>query len=93
MAYALHRRPAIDTDEPLPLPTLNPTVLSAIRLHCAAHPNAADTVEGVHGWWLAELVCSVDDVQLALDHLVGLGELDKRTLVDGTEIFFAISAS
>jgi hypothetical protein len=47
----------------------------------------------VHRWWLAELACSLDEVQLVLDHLVGTGELDKRTLVDGTEIFFAMNVS
>ena len=71
----------------------NATVLSAIRRHCAAHPNAADTVDGVQRWWLAQIACSLADVQHALDYLVGTRELDKRTLVDGTEIFFATTGS
>lgn len=70
---------------------VNTRVLLAIRLHCAAFPNAADTVEGVHRWWLAELACPLDDVQLVLDHLVGRGELEKHTLADGTEVYFAVS--
>jgi hypothetical protein len=79
-----------DADGPLAPATLNAAVLSTIRRHCAAHPNAADTVDGVHRWWLAGLACPLDDVRAALEHLVATGELDRRTLVDGTEIFFAV---
>lgn len=63
-------------------------MLSTIRQYCASHPNAADTLDGVLRWWLADLACSLDDVRAVVAHLVATGELDRRTLVDGTEVFF-----
>jgi hypothetical protein len=58
-----------------------------IRHHCLAHRNAADTVEGVRRWWLADLVCTLEDVAETLDRLVEAGELARRTLADGSVIY------
>jgi hypothetical protein len=60
---------------------------SGIRRYCAAHPRAADTSEGVRRWWLADLACSVEDVELALAELVKSGEIVERTLADGRVLY------
>lgn len=59
-----------------------------LRRYCAKHPNAADTVEGVQRWWLADLACSRDDVELALRALVEGGVLAERRLLDGSIVYF-----
>lgn len=63
-------------------------VRRAIRRYCADHPNAADTVDGVHKWWLADLVATRSDVERALRGLVVLGELGERTMPDGSVLYF-----
>ena len=60
---------------------------SGIRRYCASHPKAADTSEGVRRWWLANLACSIDDVELALAKLVERGELMERALADGRVLY------
>jgi hypothetical protein len=62
-------------------------VQRAIRRHCARHPSAADTVDGVHQWWLGDLVCTRDDVEDALRAMVALGELGERRLSDGRILY------
>lgn len=69
---------------------LNTRVVDAIRRHCAAHPHAADTLDGVHRWWLADERCSLAEIRAAIAHLVARGELEHRTLADGTEVYFAV---
>jgi hypothetical protein len=59
----------------------------AIRRYCAQHPNAADTVEGVRRWWLADLLCSREEVERALAELVARGEVIERSLADGTILY------
>jgi hypothetical protein len=59
----------------------------AIRRYCAQHPNAADTVEGVRRWWLADLVCSREEIERALAELVARGEVAERSLADGTVLY------
>lgn len=61
---------------------------SGIRRYCAAHPKAADTVEGVRRWWLADLACSLEEVEQALATLVDKGELVERNLADGRVLYF-----
>lgn len=58
-----------------------------IRRYCAQHRNAADTVDGVRRWWLADLACAPEDVQATLDRLVDAGEMARRTLPDGSIIY------
>ncbi len=66
-------------------------VAARIRSYCADHPNAADTLEGVRRWWLG---ASLPDarpelVEQALLLLVAEGSVYRRTLTDGTVLFFA----
>ena len=69
-------------DEPA-LARLSDEILSYLR----AHPQAADTVDGIVEWWLPRQRHdeAVDRVQHALDELVARGLVDKIVLtpVDG----------
>jgi hypothetical protein len=62
-------------------------LLQQIRRYCAEHPHAADTVEGVRRWWLADLACEPEEVERALAELVALGELTERSLADGSVLY------
>jgi hypothetical protein len=60
-----------------------------ILRYLRAHPQAADTVDGIVMWWLPRQRYeeAVDRVQHALDDLVARGLVDRITLVDGTVLF------
>jgi hypothetical protein len=62
-------------------------VRARILRYFADHPNAADTADGVRRWWLADLPCTLPDVERALDGLVGEGQLTARTLPDGSTVY------
>ena len=71
-------------DEP-GLARLSEEILS----YLGAHPQAADTVDGIVGWWLPRQRHdeAVDRVKDALDDLVARGLVEKMTLVDGTVLY------
>lgn len=60
-----------------------------ILRYLSAHPQAADTVDGIVMWWLPRQRYeeAVDRVQRALDDLVARGLVDRITLVDGTVLY------
>ncbi|HEX4456655.1 MAG TPA: hypothetical protein VIA18_01715 [Polyangia bacterium] len=62
---------------------------SALERYCGLHENAADSVDGVRRWWLANPALPRDVVQAALDALVARGVLAARRLPDGTQVYFA----
>ena len=53
-----------------------------IRSYLANHPSAADSLDGVLGWWLTRQRAqdSAANVRLALDWLVEQGHAEKREL-------------
>jgi hypothetical protein len=69
----------------LGLARLSDEILRYLR----AHPQAADTVDGIVEWWLPRQRYdeAVDQVQLVLDELVARGLVDQITLVDGTVLY------
>jgi Fe2+ or Zn2+ uptake regulation protein len=69
----------------LGLARLSDEILRYLR----AHPQAADTVDGIVEWWLPQQRYdeTVDQVQLVLDELVARGLVDQITLVDGTVLY------
>ena len=69
-------------------PDLTPLSGEILR-YLRAHPQAADTVDGIVEWWLPRQRHdeAVDRVQHALDELVARGLVDKITLVDGTVLY------
>lgn len=60
----------------------------ALERYGTAHPDAADTVDGVRHWWLGDPALSRDDVEAALEALVTRGLLDARRLPGGIVIYF-----
>jgi Fe2+ or Zn2+ uptake regulation protein len=60
-----------------------------ILKYLGAHPQAADTVEGIANWWLPRQRYEeeIQKVQQALDDLVERGLVTKTTLADGTILY------
>jgi Fe2+ or Zn2+ uptake regulation protein len=60
-----------------------------ILKYLGAHPQAADTVEGIANWWLPRQRYEeeIQKVQQALDDLVERGLVTKTTLADGTTLY------
>lgn len=90
----IYSRPRIapdDNDPPAPVLQL----MTALRAHCADHPNAVDTVEGVRRWWLGTPLRDLgrDVVEQALLRLVADGAVARRALTDGTVLFFAAGST
>ena len=75
-------------DEPGLVP-LSDEILNYLR----AHPQAADTVDGIVAWWLPRQRYeeAIDRVQHALDALVVRGLVEKVTLVDGTVLYSGLT--
>jgi hypothetical protein len=60
-----------------------------IERYVNCHPRAADTSEGIRGWWmgLREQNDTLEDVESALEYLIGRGCLERVVLADGTVIY------
>lgn len=67
------------------LAPLSDEILGYLR----AHPQAADTVDGIVEWWLPRQRYdeAVHRVQQVLDELVARGLVNQITLVDGTVLY------
>jgi hypothetical protein len=85
---------------PLPPTLTKPLMNCRIRMiedliarYIAAHPHAADTVDGIRDWWVVpELPGAIRaDVQKAIDHLVGRGTLSKSNLPEGALFHAAVT--
>jgi hypothetical protein len=64
-------------------------IARAIERYLATHPNAADSVEGIRRWWLMRQRYeeSAQQVQQALEQLLGQGVITKRVLTDGQVLY------
>jgi len=69
------------------------SVAGAIHRYLTAQPDAADSAEGVARWWLPSMniAASVPEAEGALEQLLTLGLVRKRTLADGRVIYRAAS--
>jgi len=64
------------------------SLINAITHYLKAHPNAADSVEGIMQWWLPQQnPVDMDDLQHALDFLVETSVLSKTVLLDGRMLY------
>jgi hypothetical protein len=54
-------------------------------------PRAADTIDGIHTWWLDDRASDVSRavLQAALDLLLAQGRIVKSALPDGAEVYRA----
>ena len=64
-------------------------VALAIRRYIGAHPNAADTLDGILHWWLTRqrYADSAHEVRLALNELEGRGLISHIRLADGKIVY------
>lgn len=61
----------------------------AVLAYLDAHPEAADTLDGIITWWLPLQRYEIERVRIehALAHLVELGVLRRDRLPDGAELY------
>lgn len=64
-------------------------IQAAVLGYIGAHPNAADTLDGIARWWLPQqrYVTAQARIQAALERLVADGSLQLRRLPDGTALY------
>ena len=64
-------------------------IAGIIERYVNDHPRAADTAEGIRGWWIApqRQGDTLQDVETALDYLVDLRILFRVVLADGSVIY------
>jgi hypothetical protein len=64
-------------------------IADEIRRYLSAHPNAADSCDGVVRWWLTRqrIEESADAVQRALEYLVSQGTISRKVMRDGTIVY------
>lgn len=67
----------------------------AILRYLAAHPHAADTVDGVVSWWLPlqRYKDTHEDIEKILEDLANEGHLLKKNLPDNKVIYTCASAN
>jgi hypothetical protein len=63
--------------------------MQEIRGYLDAHPDAADTIDGVIQWWLSPAFASAsrDAVRRALERLVAEAKVVSHVLVDGAVVY------
>jgi CTP-dependent riboflavin kinase len=64
-------------------------IADEIRRYLSAHPDAADSRDGVLRWWLTRqrIEESADAVQRALEYLVSQGKITRKVMQDGTIVY------
>jgi len=95
---ASHRfRAAMELQLPLRMLMPGPDELSIpvkraieeIVRHMTSQPEAKDTLQGIHDWWLSASneVCNLADVEQAVKTLVQWGWLTEQTLAEQTVVY------
>jgi len=66
-----------------------PEIADEIASYLTAHRKAADTLEGVAGWWITRhrVEESQQRVREALDLLVAQGKVNREPLADGGMLY------
>lgn len=67
-------------------------IASSVRLYVRTHPDAADSGDGIHRWWLVPGLRDEtrEHVAAALERLVEEGVLRRVTLEDGQVIYSGV---
>ena len=63
--------------------------MQQIRQHLQRHPVSADTVEGIHAWWIEWMAPGghISVTQLALERLQAQGIVECVRLENGREVW------
>ncbi len=79
----------VPTSETTPLPKHQRRVLRQILTYVLAHPNAKDTLEGIHKWWGLEGRAEFkrDRIQKALKFLMSRGWVTEREVTPTPRIY------
>jgi hypothetical protein len=74
---------------PKPEEMLIAAAAETIQRYLDAHPNAADSVEGIARWWLTRQRYeeAIKIVEQALERLVAEGKVAKTTTAEGTILY------
>jgi Fe2+ or Zn2+ uptake regulation protein len=69
------------------------SIAEEIERYLARHPNAADSADGIHRWWLPTRSSEkpLESVEAALELLVGRGVVSKTVLEGGRVIYSGTS--
>ncbi|MEO8136737.1 MAG: hypothetical protein ABI831_22530 [Betaproteobacteria bacterium] len=71
-----------DGDDPIQV------IVASLLAYLTAHPDAADSIEGIRRWWLpSHTHARTPDMEAALERLVRMGELTPRQLPDGGVLY------
>lgn len=64
-------------------------IAQQVRNYLSTHPRAADTLEGISGWWLPQQGSNANPelVQQALDYLVSRKEVVRVRAADGHVLY------
>lgn len=64
-------------------------VAREIEEHVAAHPDAADTSEGIATWWIGRqrFLDADRTIEMALDRLVAQGRMERREQPGGAVLY------
>jgi hypothetical protein len=64
-------------------------VAREIEEHVAAHPDAADTSEGIATWWIGRqrFLEAERTIEMALDRLVAQGRMERRRQPGGAVLY------
>lgn len=71
------------------LPDDGDGVVAEVLRYLQAHPNAADTIEGITRWWLAPTLgtVSAEALERALARLMESGHVKRDALGDGRFVY------
>lgn len=64
-------------------------IQGAVRSYLLLRPQAADTLVGIHQWWLPDSMrsTSIELIKLAMTDMVARGELRCVVLPDGSHLY------
>jgi hypothetical protein len=66
-------------------------VIAAVERHLRAHPNAADTADGIRRWWLTGPMATMPlaTIEAALDKMVRNGRMSRIENLSGKAVYTA----
>ena len=66
---------------------VRPGLAEAVLRYLEAHPNAVDTARGIATYWLHDIPCDMDEIEVMLDTLAARGTVERTATADGTRLY------